>query len=200
MAYIGLEHLVAAPITNDATVEIPQYGSGFNIADLIAAEITTEYNNNPLWADNMQVESDRSFKSGKITLEQSDFDMQVKAKLCGGEYIPESTADSNKPKAYKSNVNDEPPEVGIGYCKTRKKHGKATYIAKWISRSRFTPPSESGKTKGESIEWETEKIEGEIYPCIDGAWKEEAEFEKKADAIQWLNAKANINPDGGETA
>lgn len=192
MAYIGLAHLVAAPILNDAAAEVPEYGNGFSVADLIAAEVTTEYNNTPLWADNAQVESDRSFKSGKITLDQNDFDLQTKAKLCGGTYAPAVTDGEIKPATYKSNSNDETPEVGIGYCKTRKKHGKVSFVAKWIHRARFTPPSESGKTKGETLEWETEKIEGEIYPCIDGEWKEEAEFENSAAAIQWLDTKAKI--------
>lgn len=196
MAYIGLAHVVAAPITNDAASEAPTYGEGFKVSELIGADISTEFNNEKLYADNIVAESDKSFKGGKITLEVNDFDLKVKADLCGGTYTPPGTGESATPAKYESNIDDEPKEHGLGYIKTRKRNGKTSYVAKWFKRTKFAPPGESAKTKGETIAWETEKSEGEIFPCMDGSWKEEAEFTKSDEAIAWVDEKANIKKVG----
>lgn len=81
-------------------------------------------------------------------------------------------------------------------------NGVRKIVAIWYYCTQWTEPSEDGKTKGESIEWQTPKIEGEIFRLDDAdeTWRDRLFADSEADAISWLNEKANIGEPASKTA
>ena len=76
--------------------------------------------------------------------------------------------------------------------------GVYKYTANWIHKMQFALSGESAKTKGETIEWQTETATGDIMgAAIDDsgvpAFMDQVEFETAAQAMAWLDEKANIS-------
>jgi hypothetical protein len=70
-----------------------------------------------------------------------------------------------------------------------------SYRAIWLTKVKYGVPGESLETKADSIKFGTPTIEGTIMTDVDNVWKIDAMLETKADAIDWLNEKANITTD-----
>ena len=184
MAIIGIKYPVAAELS----AETPAYNTGFIIGKAIAANINIEGGDaNQLFADDMPVESDSSFQGGTIELGVDDLTDLNYATLLGHVIASESGA-----SVVIGNANDVAPNLGIGFYKTRKKSGVLSYRATWLYKVQFSEPSDETQTKGETIEWQTPTISGNIMVLPNGDWKRQATFATEADAIAWLESKASI--------
>lgn len=154
------------------------------IGKAIQADISIEVNDVKLYADDAIAESDKSFKSGKITLGIDDLRDDVYTDFMGHtkDVSGEITANENDQNAY----------VGIGFYGAKKVAGVRKYRAIWLPKVQFAEPSDSNKTKGETMEFATPTIEGTIMLDDNGDWKKEQTFDLESDAIAYLNAKAGI--------
>jgi hypothetical protein len=86
--------------------------------------------------------------------------------------------------------------VGIGYIRVKKLRGILYYVATWLYKVQFGTPSESSTTKGESIEWQTPELEGNIMVVEDfeeNTYRDKATFNTLAEAIAWVDGMANMS-------
>ena len=191
MASIGLKMPVFAPI--DGEIEEgtrPTYKSGFVIGKAIKADVTINYAEATLFADDILAESDSSFQNGTIDVGVDEITLDIHSKLFGSKLVDvEGTSELH---AGAKNVS---PHGGFGYYKTKVINKKTKYLAKWFLDVQFKPGNDSSETKGDSTSFVTPEFSGTIF-CIPGleedTYAEEAFFDTEADAKAWLKGKANI--------
>ena len=74
-------------------------------------------------------------------------------------------------------------------------NNKYMYRAQWFNRVMMSVPKDSATTRGESIDWQTKEISGTIYRSAatgeNGVhpWKETADFETEAEALEFLKSQ-----------
>lgn len=191
MAFVGLLYAVAAPIQTEADGQAITYGKGQVIGGMMTAEISYTRNSNPLYADDRVMEEDNSITGGTIKMGVDDVNDDARVMMMGdvkegdaGEEVYHETGESA-------------PYVGTGYIRVRRKDNKTNYIAYWVHKAIFGIGTESAKTKGQSIEWQTPTLEGSIMGVKNNAalqtrFRERRTFTKESEARAWLNKKAGI--------
>lgn len=191
MAFVGLLYAVAAPIQTEADGQAITYGKGQVIGGMMTAEISYTRNSNPLYADDRVMEEDNSITGGTIKMGMDDVNDDARVMMLGdvkegdaGEEVYHETGESA-------------PYVGTGYIRVRRKDNKTNYIAYWVHKAIFGIGTESAKTKGQSIEWQTPTLEGSIMGVKNNAalqtrFRERSTFTKESEARAWLNKKAGI--------
>ena len=191
MAFVGLLYAVAAPIQTEADGQAITYGKGQVIGGMMTAEISYTRNSNPLYADDRVMEEDNSITGGTIKMGVDDVNDDARVMMLGdvkegdaGEEVYHETGESA-------------PYVGTVYIRVRRKDNKTNYIAYWVHKAIFGIGTESAKTKGQSIEWQTPTLEGSIMGVKNNAalqtrFRERRTFTKESEARAWLNKKAGI--------
>ena len=191
MAFVGLLYAVAAPIQMEADGQAITYGKGQVIGGMMTAEISYTRNSNPLYADDRVMEEDNSITGGTIMMGVDDVNDDARVMMLGdvkegdaGEEVYHETGESA-------------PYVGTGYIRVRRKDNKTNYIAYWVHKAIFGIGTESAKTKGQNIEWQTPTLEGSIMGVKNNAalqtrFRERRTFTKESEARAWLNKKAGI--------
>lgn len=191
MAFVGLLYAVAAPIQTEADGQAITYGKGQVIGGMMTAEISYTRNSNPLYADDRVMEEDNSITGGTIKMGVDDVNDDARVMMLGdvkegdaGEEVYHETGESA-------------PYVGTGYIRVRRKDNKTNYIVYWVHKAIFGIGTESAKTKGQSIEWQTPTLEGSIMGVKNNAalqtrFRERRTFTKESEARAWLNKKAGI--------
>lgn len=191
MAFVGLLYAVAAPIQTEADGQAITYGRGQVIGGMMTAEISYTRNSNPLYADDRVMEEDNSITGGTIKMGVDDVNDDARVMMLGdvkegdaGEEVYHETGESA-------------PYVGTGYIRVRRKDNKTNYIAYWVHKAIFGIGTESAKTKGQNIEWQTPTLEGSIMGVKNNAalqtrFRERRTFTKESEARAWLNKKAGI--------
>lgn len=191
MAFVGLLYAVAAPIQTEADGQAITYGKGQVIGGMMTAEISYTRNSNPLYADDRVMEEDNSITGGTIKMGVDDVNDDARVMMLGdvkegdaGEEVYHETGESA-------------PYVGTGYIRVRRKDNKTNYIAYWVHKAIFGIGTESAKTKGQNIEWQTPTLEGSIMGVKNNAalqtrFRERRTFTKESEACAWLNKKAGI--------
>lgn len=150
MATIGLDNLFYSKITEDENGN-ETYGTPVKLAKAISADISVELNEASLFADDAEAESIKAFKSGKLSLGVDDIGVEAAEDLTGA-----STDDNG---VLVSTSDDLAPYVAVGFRALRA-NGKYRYF--WLYRVKFSTPSTSLATKGDSIAFQTPSIEGTI--------------------------------------
>ena len=191
MAFVGLLYAVAAPIQTEADGQAITYGKGQVIGGMMTAEISYTRNSNPLYADDRVMEEDNSITGGTIKMGVDDVNDDARVMMLGdvkegdaGEEVYHETGESA-------------PYVGTGYIRVRRKDNMTNYIAYWVHKAIFGIGTESAKTKGQNIEWQTPTLEGSIMGVKNNAalqtrFRERRTFTKESEARAWLNKKAGI--------
>lgn len=190
MAKIGLKHIVAAPLNDDGIT----YGEGYVVAKAIKATVNANSNDVKLYADDGVAESDKSFKDATLSLNVDDLTSKVYADMLGHTY---TAASENTPETVEASIADVAPYLGTGFYGAVKRNNKISYLAKWLKKTQYSEPNDETETKGETVSFQTPTIEGTVFPADDGTWKEQAEFSTEAEAIRWLDGKANISEPAG---
>ena len=191
MAFVGLLYAAAPPIQTEADGQAITYGKGQVIGGMMTAEISYTRNSNPLYADDRVMEEDNSITGGTIKMGVDDVNDDARVMMLGdvkegdaGEEVYHETGESA-------------PYVGTGYIRVRRKDNKTNYIAYWVHKAIFGIGTESAKTKGQNIEWQTPTLEGSIMGVKNNAalqtrFRERRTFTKESEARTWLNKKAGI--------
>lgn len=188
MAKVGLKYPVYAVLGEDGA----SYSKGSVIAKAIKASVTAESNDVKLYADDGVAESDKSFKGGKISLNVDDLTNKVYCELLGHKYTAVSESDPETPETVLTNANDIAPFVGVGFYGKVVRNNKPCYLAKWLKKVQFAEPADETETKGDTVNFQTPTIEGDVFQLDNGDWKDQAEFKNEADARKWLETKAGI--------
>ena len=176
MEKIGLSNLIWSRLTegSDGT---PAYDGAKTLGKAVSANVSITNNSATLYADNVLAESDTSFQSGTITCGVDEDADATFAPLLGhtiteGVVVKKST--------------DVAPFVGVGRIITKMVSGVLFYKAEVLFKVKFAEPSQDDQTKGESIEFSTSEIEGNIATLADGKWSTSQTFTTKANALAFI--------------
>lgn len=188
MAKVGLKYPIYGKLQADGS-----YTNGKVIAKAIKASVTAESNDVKLYADDNISESDKSFKGGKIALNVDDLTSEIYADLLGHTY------DKLKQEVL-NNGDDIAPFIGVGFYGQVVRNNNPKYLAKYLYKVQFAEPADETETKGDTVNYQTPTIEGDIFKLENGDWKSQAEFSTEAEAREWLKGKAgfNVPADEGE--
>jgi len=121
------------------------------LAKAISAEISVELAEATLYADDGAAEIVKEFKGGKLTLGVDDIGRVAAEELTG------ASTDDNGVLVSSSEDGGNPVAVGF---RAKKANGKYRYF--WCYRVKFGVPSDTLATKGDSITFQTPKIEGTV--------------------------------------
>lgn len=186
MAYIGLAYPTIAKLNPETNT----YSNGFRMGKAVSVNITTNYNEANLTGDNVIAETVKEFRNGTIDLGITTIPIEAYSTVFG-----HTVTTGEDGTLIIDKTDDVPNYVGVGLLKEELVDGKKSYIAMWIYKVLFTESGESATTKGETISFQTPTITGTIMALDNKQWRERKIFEEEADAIAYLNEKANIPPE-----
>lgn len=175
MASIGLKLFKFSPIDENGN-----YTGVSVIGKAIDCKPKVNIAEAKLHADDAVAESIKIPTGGTIDLTTDDVDLATYSKLIGHEYV---LAD----KEMVRNVNDIAPYVGLGYIITAIKNNVLKYEVNIYKKIQFKESLKEGQTKGDSIEFKTQPLSGDIIIPDDGNWAVVKEFENEAEAIKYLD-------------
>lgn len=177
MATIGASYPVFTPIIKESTLNKDAvYGAGVVIGKMMNVSTTENFT-----VGTMLTNYKHRFEYAVVTLGTSEIPIAAGVIMFG----------------YKQNENtiSDPIMTGIpgafGYIEKKIINGKKKYIAWWIRRVVFTPPSQSAVTKGDNISFTTPSITGTAIK--EGkTWRDRSDFNSLAEAKNYLKRKAGI--------
>jgi phi13 family phage major tail protein len=200
MATVGLRYAVFAPITSELRGQPLVYGTGVVVGRAIRADITWDRNDNPLNADDVEVDNDNSLTGGSITF-NLDAILKDARKVMFGDYID---SEEGSTEEWEDNT-EAAPYGGFGTVSVVRENNQYTYEALWLHKTQFGQTSESMETKGRTINWQTPTINGRIMPVYNNAEgkpraRRRATFTTAGEAIAWLNKLANVTDNANAQA
>lgn len=181
MAQIGLTNLWYGLLT-EAEDGTPSYAGAKSFGKAVSAKVDVSTNDATLYADDVLVESDKSFQNAKVTLGVADDDMTIFAEILGHK-VAESGGEMVR------SADDAAPWVGLGRVVTKMVNGKYVYKGEFLYKVRFAEPSQEDNTKGESVDFSTPEIEGTAATLANGDWSAAQVFDTKAAAVTWVKGK-----------
>lgn len=187
MAHIGMKYVVAAPLKTDET-----YDTGYVVAKAIQFTGTPSANSVVLYADDGEAETDRSIQNLGTSLNVDDLSLEVQGKLLGHTYAAATSGASSTPESLTIKNTDVAPYVGMGFYKRRRKNNETSFTVIWLNKVQNAAVTENAATKGESVEFQTDTIEGTAYALSTGQIYEKHVFTTETAAKAWLNDKAGI--------
>ena len=189
MARIGLKGLTTAQLSSGGAGSSITYSGGTTVADLmVSADVTLNRDDVKLNADNHTVERANGMTGGSISLELASLPDALVTKLLG-------YAVSTSTITY---TEDEAPYVGFGYIVGEITNGSKSYRGFWFPKVQFGLESDSAKTKGESTEFQTHSLSGEILGVITTTGGKVEYYYSHTGATEaavrtWLNGQASIS-------
>lgn len=181
MAQIGLTNLWYGLLT-EAEDGTPSYAGAKSFGKAVSAKVDVSTNDATLYADDVLVESDKSFQNAKVTLGVADDDMTIFAEILGHK-VAESGGEMVR------SADDAAPWIGLGRVVTKMVGGKYVYKGEFLYKVRFAEPSQEDNTKGESVDFSTPEIEGTAATLANGQWSAAQVFDTKTAAVTWVKGK-----------
>lgn len=191
MAFVGLANPYMAKLVNEAA---KKYSDCFQCGKAITLNITPNYNEAKLYANDQLSEYAKEFKDGNITLGTDR--LPVKAlSTCFGHTV----SDDDNEVTYKA--GDAANYVGVGFRVTEMIDGVTRYVATVVYKVKFTEAANDYTTKGENLEFKTPSIEGTIAALETGEWKTTKTFDTVIEADEWLKTTLGyIDPTTSSTS
>lgn len=180
MAKIGLNNFRYGKLTELENGTF-SYADAKSPGKAVSCNVSVTNNSATLYADDELAENYTGYQNATVSITIDDEDNETYADLLGhtinndGEVI--------------SNSYDVAPYIGFGRIITKMKNGVIKYKVQFLYKAKFTEPSREENTKGESVEFGTYTIEGNVYTLPDGRWTKEKTFDNKQDAIEYLNSQ-----------
>ena len=177
MAKIGLNNLKFGVLSEVG--ETVTYGAMQSLGKAVSANVSITSNSAVLYADDAIAETDNTFSAGTITLTVDDDGDTVFAPLLGHEIDSESGVMIR-------NKNDVAPYVGVGRIINKIKNGARLFKVEFLSKVKFSEPSQESNTHGETTEFGTPQIEGTIATLESGEWSKTKTFTTHSAALAFL--------------
>jgi phi13 family phage major tail protein len=176
MARIGLTNIWFSNLT-EAQDGTATYDGAKNHGKAVSTNFAPNTSDAALYGDDAIAESDTVANGGTLTLGVTDDDDTVFAPLLGhtitdGEVV--------------YTTEDVAPYVGIGYILTKVVNNDRKYKVDFFNKVKFSEIAYDQNTKGESIEYTTPTIEGNIAVLADGSWRKSQTFDSLSDALTYL--------------
>lgn len=174
MAKIGLSKPYFAKYSNEGNKVT--YTGGRLMGKAVQLSIELEgADDNILYADNGPVESANTFAGGTYTVTTDDMLPDVMLEVLGivAEAIENAEIVTAEPKWYKFNDSQETPYLGFGAIVKIQNNQKVKYQAVVLPKTQMTNPNDTFTTQGETVEWGTPEITGNILrdDTEDHNWK-----------------------------
>ena len=177
MAKIGLNNLKFGVLSESGDTAV--YGAMQSLGKAVSANVSITSNSAVLYADDAIAETDNTFSAGTITLTVDDDGDTVFAPLLGHEIDSESGVMIR-------NKNDVAPYVGVGRIINKMKNGARLFKVEFLSKVKFSEPSQESNTHGETTEFGTPQIEGTIATLESGEWSKTKTFTTHSAALAFL--------------
>ena len=184
MARIGLSDFRYGILT-EATDGTPTYGVAKMPGHAISFKCDISSNSAKLYGDNVLIESDTSFQSGSCTMGIDKDDIETMADLLGHKIVTDGTGDTAT-KTLVRNADDVAPYVGVGRVLTLVINNVKKYKVEFLNKVKFAEPSQDNATKGESVEFGTYELTGDVSALANGDWSKSQVFATKAEAVTYL--------------
>lgn len=170
------------------------YSGGMINPHAIEYTLTPEStDNNPLYGDNQIIENDTPrFNGATLSLGIDELEQDVAEFILGVKIIQMSYGTDKTVKVTVYDDEQTPPFLGQGIIEEHQINDVNRYKAVIMNKVQFNNPETTATTRGESIEWQTKTIEGNVTRSdatgADGVhpWKTGAWFDSEADAIEYL--------------
>lgn len=152
MSKVGISNLHYAKMTTEDTATTnPVYGTiQAPSCGIVSADVQVSSNTAKLYADNILWDSETAMGDITLNLDVADLPLSVQADLLGHTY--DSTAGTLIKKS-----TDTAPYVAIGF-EFLMASGKKLCV--WLYKGKFEEPNQTGNTKGENTEFQTNSITG----------------------------------------
>ena len=149
---IGCDSLVYALMTTeDSATEAPVYGGVKTAPGVISININPNSSQETLFADDGPYDTATTLGNIEVAINKAELTTENKADLLGHQ------VDTKGGIVYGD--SDVPPFVAIGF-RTLKSNGKYRYV--WLYKGKFTDPEDNNETKGDSINFQTDTINGQF--------------------------------------
>lgn len=149
---IGCDNLVYAVMTTEDTADAaPVYGDVKQAPGVMSININPNGSQETLFADDGPMEVASTLGRIEVEIQKNELTSENKADLLGHEI------DANGAVVFSD--NDVPPWVAIGF-RTLKSSGKYRYV--WLYKGRFNEPEDTNETKGDSINFQADTINGQF--------------------------------------
>lgn len=178
MAKIGLKNFRFGILTENLDGSAT-YGVGQKPAKAISCTVDISNNDVKLYADDALAESDTSFQSGTVELGIDDEDDTMLATLLGHQIVGGVLV---------RNSSDVAPYVGLGRIITKMVNGAYKYKVEFLKKVKFSEPSQENNTKGESLEFGTSTLSGQVATLANGDWSESKTFNTMGEAQAYLDS------------
>lgn len=152
------------------------YSGGIPLARGVDVTISIESDSdNNFYADNVLAESDRqSFSSGTLSLTVDGL-KDAARKLISGVTTTQSVTVTTGTTVSFDVYDDQAsvPYVGVGFVVRYMEDGVTSYVPVIIKKVKFSDPEITAATQNESIDWQTQSLEGTIMrdDTANHAWR-----------------------------
>lgn len=180
MAKIGLNNFRYAVASVDDSTGAITYGAVKKPAKAISFSFEPTVADAKLYADDVLAESDSRVTGGSVTMGVDREDLEVLADLLGHTYSSSESVD---------NSNDTAPYVGVGRITRLMENGTQKYRGTVLRLVKFSEPSESDTTMGESVEFNTTELSGTMAVPVSGEWRKRKVFDSLSDAVSYVEGQ-----------
>lgn len=177
MAYVGLRKLFIGALKEDGTYDEP-----FQLGKAIGVNVSPSYAEGSLYADDEQAEYDKEFLYADVTLNTSTLPIKAHNVMFGHKVNEEETGVT-------FNKDDQAGYVGSAWISVEKVDNVRKYVGNFLTKVKFSEPSDEHSTKGESIEYKTPTISGRAINNSSGDWKATEICETADAALAWIYEK-----------
>lgn len=176
MAYIGLRN----PIIGKRTAA-GKYSTPSALGKAVSVEITPNFAEASLYADDGKAEYVKEFSDADVTLGTSTIPQAMFETLFGHTVSESDGITFNK--------DDANGYVGFGIIAANIVDDVRTYEAMFLPKVKFSDATDSFETKGDSVTFKTPSISGKASAEDDGNWKYVKAFDTETAAKEWVNSK-----------
>lgn len=185
MAKIGLNNFRYGILT-EAQDGTPSYAGALTPGKAISCNVEISNNNAKLYADDVEQETDTSFAGGTVTIGLDRADYVTQANLLGHTY--------SEANGIVRNSNDVAPYVAFGRVIKLLIDGALKWKVEFLYKVKFAEPSQNDTTQGESVEFGTVEMQGQVMQLANGNWSIAQTFDTKAEAISYLEGLLTTTP------
>lgn len=188
MAEIGLRYAKYNTINSSYVYSLATPAS---LGKLVDANFTEERASAELYADDQLAESDYSFVKGTLDLTVDNITEETVATLFGHTRSGPTTGAQILTKT----ADDNPVEVGYGQVVTKVVNGTKVYKAEYLPRIKFNSIASSHRTKGSTVEFNTQTLSATVYAADENGvngW-DEGVYYKSAEFTSLDDAKTQID-------
>lgn len=183
MASMGLKYLVWGKMAAEPTNAIPTYNPGKVIGKMVSANLSIQWAEGELYADDMLSEYISEFTSGDLTMEVDNIALADQATLYGATYDADE---------FQAVYSDTPPFGGIGGVQVLMVNGARKYRAWFFPKVRASMPDWDATTRPDSISFGTQPLNMKVMTPLYGPWYYVKEFTTESAAKAYIDTKLGV--------